>query len=302
MFGLPTAVNLATGNSFYAGVRAGLQIAPPVPGLEDPLNFGSIGMELTGERETNSVGNTDTSKMSFAGTFSYEAEGVGMLVTMAASAGASALKAKGMLSGSVHGQATIKRSQEVAITKSIGGLIEEYTLTDTVSCDLFGIKEANLAQISEMAVNMALKGKNDAADLNFSARLDVITHGDTELKQQVLDLLSRAEVGQNIEIVRTLPEDTLFEINGLLNPINEKGVPKSDEVLKADQKKAEKRVNDPNAYVITAFSLTNVEREVDNSRINVVKDTETMATGVVDRTHIATGLQTTKDTVVIPIR
>ena len=191
------------------------------------------------------------------------------------------------------------RSQTVAITQPTGGIIQKYAITDRLACNFFGNKEVMGTNIAGMAVNTTLSGigaKND----NFDQRLDHITHGNADQKAAVLALLAKADPGQEITVSRELKTESLFEVNCLLSRIDDYAQIKSDADLKRDKSAADKIINDPNAYVITAFSLTTVAKESDNSRLdNTVKGVNIGKTGIIDVTKTATGAHLTLETVLV---
>lgn len=295
--GLPSAVSLSSGKALFGGVSVGLQLVPSIPGLDAELNFGNVGLSLSGERRSNVVGDTSSTTTTFSGKFSYNPESLGgALGSMAASAVAGKIQATGVVSGDLHAEASISRAQTVSITQPSHGAIQNYELTDTVACDLFGIQDINLANISAVAVDMVLSEKG-SIESTLSEKLDKITAGHPEQKAAVLALLAKAEVGQQIAISRKLPTDTLFELNNLLNTIDETGQPKSSEALKADKAAADKIIQDPKSYVVSSFSLLAVAKEANNSRTNTIKGVDIMETGIIDVTQTATGSHVSLETV-----
>jgi len=318
--GLPSSICLASKRALYGGISAGLQIAPPIPGVSSALNMGSIGLEVSGERETSQVGNTSSTTSSFAGSFSYSLEVSGEILAIGIDKTTDAIpdhnktgyvgegleKAKESASsdtqetvktsGIVAGEASMTRAQTVSITKPAGGIIKKYEITDRVACNVFGKKDVGSTNIAGMAVNKTLNGIGGDTD-SLETRLEIITSGNQAQKTAVLALLAKAEPGQEISIARELETESLFEVNNLLSQIDDKGQPKSKEQLKNDKSAADKIINDPNAYVITAFSLTTVAAEADNSKVNVIEGQETRATGIVDVTNTARGAHVTVETV-----
>lgn len=294
--GLPSAISLSSGKAFFGGVSVGLQLSVAIPGIDSELNFGNVGMSVSGERGTSVVGNTRSTTTTFGGKFSYNPESLGgSLGSLAASSVSSKVQSLGVVTGDLHGSATVSREQKVSVTQPPHGAIEAYEITDTVACDFFGIQDINLASVSSLAVNMVLSTKGSPE--NLGDKLDKITAGNPAQKAAVLALLAKAEVGQKIAISRQLPTDTLFDLNNLLNTIDATGQPKSAEMLKADKEAADKITQDPNAYVISSFSLVSVAKEADNSRTNTIKGVDIMETGIVDVTRTATGSHFTLETV-----
>ncbi len=189
------------------------------------------------------------------------------------------------------------RSQTVAITKNARGVIRKYEITDSLACNFFGNKEVMGTNVAGMAVNTTLSGIGEKND-NFDQRLDLITNGNADQKAAVLALLAKAEPGQEIIVSRELKTDSLFDVNCLLSRMDDYGKIKSDEDLKRDKSAADTLIDDPNAYVITAFSLTTVAKESDNSRLdNTVKGVNIGKTGIIDVTKTATGAHLTLETV-----
>ena len=294
--GLPSAISLRSGKAFFGGVSVGLQLSVAIPGIDSALNFGNVGMSVSGERDISVVGDTRSTTTMFGGKFSYNPESLGgALGSLGAAAVSSKVHALGVVTGTLHGEASLSREQRVSVTQPPHGAIQAYEITDTVACDFFGIQDINLANMSSLAVNKVLATKGSPEDLE--GKLDKITAGNTAQKAAVLALLAKAEVGQKIAISRQLPTDTLFDLNNLLTTLDATGQPKSAEALKADKAAADKITQDPNAYVITAFSLTTVAKEADNSRTNVVNGVATITTGIVDVTKTATGAHITLETV-----
>jgi len=320
--GLPSSICMASKRALYGGVSAGLQIAPPIPGVSSALNMGSIGLAVSGERETSLVGNTSSTTSSFAGSFSYSLEVSGELAAIGIAKTAKAMPKSSLsgiagdvgdtaqesatsqtqdtarAAGIIAGEASMTRAQTVAITKPAGGIIKKYEITDRVACNVFGKKDVGSTNIAGMAVNRTLNGIGGDND-SLETRLDIITGGNKDQKAEVLALLAKAEPGQEISISRELETESLFEINNLLSQIDDKGQTKSKEQLRQDKSAADKIINDPKAYVITAFSLTTVAKEADNSRVNVIEGQETTATGIVDVTNTARGAHVTLETVMI---
>jgi hypothetical protein len=167
-----------------------------------------------------------------------------------------------------------------------------------VACNVFGKKDVGSTNIAGMAVNRTLNGIGDKND-SFDQRLDHITHGNADQKAAVLALLAKADPGQEITVSRELKTASLFEVNNLLSQIDDTGQTKSSEGLKRDKSAADTLINDPNAYVITAFSLTTVAKEADNSRTNTVKGVDIGKTGIIDVTRTATGAHRTLETVLV---